>query len=70
MLHLFNESKISYTDMLIESYFIDYDWTSSVLAGNQLKKGDTVLGRPYMQQDKKDYFTDRLLYNFKTKKTV
>ncbi len=68
MLHLFNESKISYTDMVIESYFIDYDWTSGVLAGNQLKKGDTVLGRPYMQQDKKDYFTDRLLYNFKTKK--
>ena len=68
MLHLFNESKISYTDMLIESYFIDYDWTSGVLAGNQLKIGDTVLGRPYMQQDKKDYFTDKLLYNFKTKK--
>ena len=67
-MHLFNESKINYTDMLVEAYFIDYDWITGVMAGNQLKKGDSVLGRPYMQQAGKDYYTDKLLYNFKSKK--
>ena len=67
-MHLFNESKINYTDMLVEAYFIDYDWITGVMAGNQLKKGDSVLGRPSMQQAGKDYYTDKLLYNFKSKK--
>lgn len=67
-MHLFNESKIAYTDMLVEAYFIDYDWTSGMLAGNQLKQKDSVKGRPYMQQAGKDYYTDKLLYNFKSKK--
>lgn len=67
-MHLFNESKISYTDMQVEGYFIDYDWTSSLLSSNMLKQGDSTLGRPYMKQAGKEYFTDKLLYNFKTKK--
>lgn len=67
-MHLFNDSKISYTDMLVEAYFIDYDWTSGVLAGNQWKQNDSIQGRPYMKQAGKDYYTDKLLYNFKTKK--
>lgn len=67
-MHLFNESKINYTDMLVEAYFIDYDWTTGIMAGNQLKRGDSIVGRPYMQQGGKDYYTDKLLYNFKSKK--
>lgn len=67
-MHLYNESRITYEDMLIEAYFIDYDWTSGILAGNQWKNKDSVLGRPFMKQGGKDYYTDKLLYNFKSKK--
>lgn len=68
-MYLFNQSKIEYTNMLIESYFITYDWINSLLSANLYRPSeDSIVGRPYMKQDGKDYYTDKLLYNFKSKK--
>jgi hypothetical protein len=67
-LFLYNQSKIDYTDMHIDAYFIEYDWTSGVMMANQKKiTEDSVLGRPYMKQDGKDYFSHKIRYNFKSK---
>lgn len=67
-LYLFNQSKIDYTDMHIDAYYIEYDWTSGEMSANQNKiNEDSVIGRPYMKQDGKDYFSHKIRYNFKSK---
>lgn len=67
-LYLYNQSKIDYTDMHIDAYYIEYDWTSGEMSANQKKiTEDSILGRPYMKQDGKDYYSHKIRYNFKSK---
>jgi hypothetical protein len=67
-LYLYNQSKIDYTEMHIDAYYIEYDWTTGVMMANQKKiTEDSVLGRPYMKQDGKDYYSHKIRYNFKSK---
>jgi hypothetical protein len=64
---LYNQSSIDYTDIHIKAFYVDYDWTSSLLKANQKKIKDSIIGKPILKQGDKDYFTERLLYNFKSK---
>lgn len=68
-MHLYNQSKVNYTDMKIEAYYIDYNWTTSTLDARQNKiSKDSILGKPYLRQAEKDYYTEKMAYNFKTRK--
>lgn len=68
-MYLYNNSKVKYEDINIDAYYINYDWPTGVMTATQ-KKGDSgkILGKPLMVQDKKEYETEKLTYNFKTQK--
>lgn len=68
-MYLYNESKVDYTDIHVDAYFIDYDWTTSTLGAKQNAiREDSILGKPYLKQAGKDYFTEKMYYNFKSKR--
>lgn len=68
-MYLYNESNVDYTDIHIDAFFIDYDWTTSTLGAKQnALREDSIVGKPYMKQGGKDYFTEKMYYNFKSKR--
>ena len=68
-LFLYKDSKITYTDMIINSEKIDFDWNTMNLTANEdLDSAGKIFGSPVYKQGEKEYLSHKMIYNFKSKR--
>jgi lipopolysaccharide assembly outer membrane protein LptD (OstA) len=67
-LYLYNDSKIDYEKMNVKAYFIEYDWTQSMMSATQKIDSGKVKGKPVLKQEDKTFNTEKIMFNFKTQK--
>ena len=68
-LYLYNNSKITYTDMKVDAALIDFDWNTMNLTaiGTKDSAGNDI-GTPVYIQGDREYISEKMMYNFKSKR--
>ena len=71
IVYLYGDAKIDYGDIKLEAAEIEIDWVSNNLTARYVvDTADKKIGKPLFIDGPETYYTDHIIYNFKTKKAI
>lgn len=68
-IYLFGDAEVDYKDIVLTADYIEFDWGNNVVTAiGTTDSSGKIIGKPHFKQGDDDYESNKIMYNFKTKK--